>query len=260
MSNLIKSGFQSFATKQGDVFVFDANSRIIETVSDTAGRVIRPVEEGTQEPEDTGANEAMLNDAMDKARLLHDDARVRAARIISEAEQDAEKIKEQAYKDGYERGLAEGNTEAMKRADEYLENINNEKESELAEAKKQMESELADAEEQMLDLACGLISKLTGILVEEYKPVMLYMINEALNKSDTSKKYVIHVADELYSYIEDNKSRLFGAANPGISIEIFGDSKLEKGACRIDTDNGIIDLSMDVQVKKLITAIKLLSE
>jgi flagellar biosynthesis/type III secretory pathway protein FliH len=43
-------------------------------------------------------------------------------------------------------------------------------------------------------------------------------------------------------------------------MEMYGDAKLDGRQCIIETDNGIIDLSMDVQVKNLITAMKLLSE
>ncbi len=120
--------------------------------------------------------------------------------------------------------------------------------------------ELAQAEQDMVDVSCGLIEKLTGILVDSYKPVMLHMINNALNNTDSSKQFIIRVASEIYPYVADNRDRIIGASNPGVSIEIFGDSKLTSGQCMIESDNGIVDLSMDVQVKNLITAIKLLSE
>ena len=104
-----------------------------------------------------------------------------------------------------------------------------------------------------------MIQKLTCILVDDYKPVMIYMINQVLNEDEDSRKFVIRVSEENYTYIADNADRLSGAANPGITIEIFSDTKLQKGQCQIESDTGIVDLSMDVQVRNLITAIKLLS-
>ena len=252
LSNLYKSGFQNLSVKQGEVYVFDANKKKIDLSVENTGRIIRPLEEKSDEAEagdSSQVNEILLNEAIDKAKSLHEDARVRAAQIISDAENIAADIREQARHEGYEQGLQEGNTEAMKRADDYLADIH-----------AKQEKQLKETEREVVDLACKLIYKLTGMLVDDYKPVMLHMINESLAKSDTSKKFVIHVSDELYSYIEDNKSRLIGASNPGIEIEIYGDSKLDRRNCQIDTDNGIIDLSMDVQVRNLITAIKLLSD
>lgn len=263
LSNLYKSGFQNLSVKQGDVYVFDANKRSIDNSVAMNGRIIRPLEEKAEADASNGgdfANEILLNEAMDKAKNLHDDAKVQAAHIISEAENSAEEIREKARQEGYEHGLAEGSAASARLIDEQLAKIREEQEKELSISRQQLEERLRNTEREVVDLACKLISKLTGMLVDDYKPVMLHMINESLSKSDTSRKFVIHVADELYSYIEDNKGRLIGATNPGIEIEIYGDSKLEKNSCQIDTDNGIIDLSMDVQVRNLITAIKLLSD
>lgn len=259
LSNLYKSGFQNLSVKQGDTFLFDANKH--KKNETPAGRVIRPVEEQKEEEEQPeGANSVILSDAMDKAKVLRDDAMVRAAKIISDAEEEAKQIAEQARQEGYEQGLKEGNMEAMKRADQYLSGIRKEQDALLQKNQEELQKQMEKAEHDMVDVTCDLIAKLTGILVSEYKPVMLYMINQALSNAETSKRFVIHVAEETYAYIADNHDRLVGAANPGIEIEIYGDSKMEKGACQIDTDNGIIDLSMDVQVKNLTTAIKLLSD
>lgn len=263
LSNLYKNGFQNLSVKQGDVYVFDANKRNIDYSSAMSGRIIRPLDEKDNSEvsnSEDSANGILLNEAMDKAKNLQDDAKVQAAMIISEAENNAEEIRENARQEGYEQGLAEGREESVRLMDEQLAQLREEQKKELSISRQQLEEQFRDTEKEVVDLACKLISKLTGMLVDDYKPVMLHMINESLSKSDTSRRFVIHVADELYSYIEDNKGRLVGATNPGIEIEIYGDSKLEKNSCQIDTDNGIIDLSMDVQVRNLIMAIKLLSD
>ncbi len=262
MSNLLKTGFQGFQSFNTEPYVIDVNSRTIKTQKET-GRIIRPLEEKAEEEvvaDDGAANKAILDDAMDMAKTLRDDARVQAAQIISDAQSEAEEIRENARKEGYQQGLEEGNMEAMKRADTYLENIHKEQEIVIQEARQQMEQELYEAQAQMVDMACMFIEKLTGMLVDEYKPVMLHIINNTLSDSDTSNKFIIKVSEKNYPYILDNKDRLVGAGNPNISIEVYGDSKLDDRQCIIESDNGIVDLSMDVQVKNLITAIKLMSE
>ncbi len=207
----------------------------------------------------TQENKIILDDALDKAKILHEDAITRASKIIADAENDAVNIREEARKQGYEEGLQEGNMEAMKRADIYLANIQQEQEKNQKENQAILEQAIAETEGQLVDFACDLIKKLTGILVNDYRPVMIHMINNALNEVENAKKFVIRVSEENYIYVSDNQDRLVGAANPNISIEIFGDSKLDNSQCTIESENGIIDLSMDVQIKNLITAIKLLS-
>ena len=263
MSNLFKSGFTGIQTIKNEPYILDVNARMSEL--EMKGKIIRPVEEISEEAvsdeeEDKASNQALLDDAMIKSKDILDEARERAKKILDEAKAEAKVIRENAEQEGYNKGLEDGNMEAMKRADKYLENIQREQ-NELMEKNNQlMEQNIADTENKIIDVMCELIDKLTGILVNDYKPVILHMINNALNESETSRTFVIRVSEQHYPYVSDNKERLTGAANPNISIEIFGDPKLQPQQCIIESENGIIDLSMDVQVRKLVTAIKLLSE
>lgn len=268
MSNLFKSGFPGIKTVDDKPFVIDANKRQIN-IPEPTGKIIRPLDEVKQMNEESSAeanandgviNEEILNEAMDMAKELREDAVNRASKIIDEANAEAEQIKEAAYKEGYEKGLEDGSMEAMKRTDAYMENMQKEQELLFKKNQEIVEQNISDAQEKLVNLSCALIEKLTGILVDQYKPVMLHIINNALNESDNSREITIRVGEENYTYIQDNYDRLSGAANPNISIEIYSDSKLNKRQCIIESENGIIDLSMDIQVRNLITAIKMLSE
>lgn len=273
MSNIFKSGIPGVRTVSQEPFVIDANNRVIEPPKP---RVIRPKNDASDNSAEAGdtfeagitemaatinleEHKELLDDAMEKAKLLQDDARERAQKILEDANADAEAIRKAAQEEGFAKGLEDGNMEAMRRADEYLEKISRERDQALSQAREEMMENIADTETQIVDVACKLIQKLTGILVDDYKPVMIYMINQVLNEDEDSRKFVIRVSEENYTYIADNADRLSGAANPGITIEIFSDTKLQNGQCQIESDTGIVDLSMDVQVRNLITAIKLLS-
>ena len=275
MSNIFKSGLPGVKTVTDAPFVIDVNSRVIEppkpkVIHSATGNEASRDEVGATDEFESGitkksdvynpeAHKELLDDAMEKAKLLQDDARERAQKILADANAEAEQIRNKAQEEGYAKGLEEGSMEAMRRADAYLEKMNQERDQALEQAREEMKENVADTENQVVDVACALIEKLTGILVADYKPVMIYMINQVLNDEDASRKFIIRVSEDNYAYIADNEDRLSGAANPGISIEIFSDTKLKKGQCMIESDTGIIDLSMDVQVRNLITAIKLLS-
>lgn len=271
MSNIFKSGLPGVHNAVAEPFVIDMNSRVIKKAEpkpvhaqpDGSVKAQNTEFQGgiTQQAEIFNPEEhrELLDDAMEKAKLVQDDARERAQKIVEAAKAEAEQIRTKAQEEGYAKGLEDGSMEAMRRADEYLDKMNRERETILEQAREEMQENIADTEAEVVDVACKLIEKLTGILVQDYKPVMLYMINSVLNEDDASRKFVIRVSEKNYAYIADNEDRLAGAANPGISIEVFSDSKLHEGQCQIESDTGIIDLSMDVQVRNLITAIKLLS-
>ena len=269
MSNLFKSGFPGIKTVDSQPFVIDGNKKQIN-VPEVTGKIIRPFDETNAEnnsekdSDDNNMtsmdNQELLNEVMDMAKEFRDDAVNRANKIIEDANREAEVIKENAYNEAYNKGLEEGSMEAMKRADTYMENMQKEQELLFQKNQETLEDNIADAQEKMIGLCCALIEKMTGILVDEYRPVMLHMINNALNESDNGKNLVIRVGEENYTYLIDNFDRISGAANPSINIELFSDSKLNRRQCMIESENGIIDLSMDIQVRKLITAIKMLSE
>ncbi len=250
-------------------FVFDGNARKIE--QEKQPKIIRPLEEKIDVDDEVQedvlstdevhpATKAMLDDAMDTAKSIRDDAVMQAAKIIADAKEEAEQIRTLAKEEGYNQGYEEGSMEAMKKADEYLEGLRREQDAIAAQNDKLIEQSVEDAKVKLIDFSCKIIDKFTGILVNDYRPVMFHMVNNALSEAETSKRFVIKVSESNYTYISDNYDRLVGAGNPNISIEIFGDAKLDASQCIIETDNGIIDLSMDVQVRNLVTAIKLLSE
>ncbi len=260
MSNLFKSGFPGIKSVDSAPFVIDGNKKQINIPEKTA-KIIRPIEETKEESEsiDKAVNEELLNEAMDMAKELREDAVEKANKILEDARLEAEEIKENAYKTAYEKGLQDGSMEAMKRTDAYMENLQREQEILIKKNQETVEASLADAQDKLINLSCAFIEKLTGILVDEYRPVMLHMINNTLNDGDIGKRLTIKVGEDNYSYLIDNFDRLSSAANPSISLELYSDSKLNRRQCIIESENGIIDLSMDIQVRKLITAIKMLS-
>jgi flagellar assembly protein FliH len=258
-------------TTDNKPFVLDSNQRAEEKEKQhiRAARTPKPAvpggdgfSAGINAPEADGPamNEAVLNDAMFKAKELREDASNKAMKIIADANAEAEAIREQARQLGYDEGYRDGKMEAAKRTDEYIDKMTRERDEIIAGERQKLEDDFADDERNLVDIAAGLVEKLTGILVDDYKPVMMHMINSAISGEDSSKKFVIRISETNYGYISDNRDRISGAANPNIEIEIYGDAKLDGRQCIIETDNGIIDLSMDVQVKNLVTAMKLLSE
>jgi len=262
LSNLFKGGFQNLTSSDNAPYIIDMNNREIKETNAT--KIIRPIEEqildDLENEDEDNENKLVLQDAMDKAQLLIDEAKQKADKLISEAEIEAGAIKEQARVEGYNLGLAQGKEDSKQEIIDYKVSLEEEKNAFIENTKIENHQELLRAEDQMVDVCCSLIEKLTGILVQTYKPVMLHMINNVMTEAESSTKYIIRVSNDIYPYVADNRDRIVGASNPGISIEVYGDTKLDTDKCMIESDNGIVDLSMDVQVKNLITAIKLLSD
>ena len=122
---------------------------------------------------------------------------------------------------------------------------------------KQMEL-VKDAENNIARWLIDMVSHITGVSIEGMHGVLMYMINCAMKELDNSRNFVIKVSPDDYEEVLLNKDNIYGALNPGIKLEIFEDSKLSKMQCLIETDNGIVDLSLDVQLGNLKKALKMM--
>ena len=233
MSNLFKYG--NAVIKNDDKLVIDSNKLIEKILSDKnatanyASRAAKPDPDGFVCGLDAATVEQLVDDEpysteeeSARAMQLLDDAREKASGIVKEADEQAEAIRKDAYDNGYAKGMEEAQN---------------------------------DAKTELLDV----VSKVTGVLAEDNKDVILHLINNVMRNNELSKEFTIRVSENDYNYVISNKELIYGAASPDYNIEICKDSKLSKNQCVIETDAGVFDCSLDIQLENLIHEIKILS-
>ena len=292
LSNLIKSRFVAFS--QDNKLVIDANqNKIIKALNSgveeftpqgesleeaVAEAMIRDAEldgvdfdgdiltvdtEQLPNPDDENGDLSkvtakVLNSAKQEAEDIVNRAHDEAEQTRAEAYENAIQIKENANQEGYEAGYREGMEKAQAEISLQKEELDQLKQSLLDENEEFRNNLVKETEHKMVDILCGLVQSVTGVVVEDQRDVLLFMINKAMQNQDDSKHYIIKLSKEDYSQINDKKMDIYGAFNPNIDIELFEDAKLEKSQCIIEMDHGILDLSLDVQMDNLITALKLM--
>lgn len=190
----------------------------------------------------------------EKSSKLITEAKKEAAHILEQAKQEAEKEKKDmiaaAQKKGYEDGMQQSVLQTQKLKMDY-----EEKEKQL---QKQYEAMAEELEPKMTEILSSLIEKITGILVEDKEEVILHLAHKALNNLDKSKEYTIKVSKDNYDLVSARRSSLLGAIGRDVPLYITEDSNLKRNQCLIETDSHIINCSLDVQLSKLITDLKLL--
>lgn len=294
MSNLIKSGFVAFSQDKKLLINADEN-RIIRAMNSgaednrieeqpsveeaLAEALIMDAElEGTDFDEDISllvdgdradlANEAqedmqqivdeMLRSAQEEADAIVSKAHDEAEQLRAQAYDEAEEIKAQAQEEGYQAGYNNATDSLSKEYAEKQAALDckmRECEEQLQEKEAQL---VEETERKMVDLLCQLIPSITGVVVEGQKDVLLYMINTAMHDLDNSKHFVIRVSSSDYEDLVERKEEIYGALNPAIEMEIYEDAKLSPMQCVIETDNGLVDVSLDVQLDNLMKALKLM--
>ncbi len=281
LSNVIKSGFIAFANDEK--LVIDANeNKIIKAINadmeEQRNDAQYSQESLTDEEvlaqaliEDAGFDELVseqdmvLDDEVDYVALAKEEAQDIVSKAHDEAQQlradafdEIEKLKAQAEEEGYQAGY--------NRAWETLSAEFEKKESELQQKEQHLQIHYQQKEEmlihevegKMVDILCQLIPSVTGVVVDNDKDVLLYMINQAMQGLDNSKHFVIRVSGHDYATLMERKDEVYGARNPSVNIEIFEDAKLDALQCMIETDHGVVDVSLDVQLENLNKALRLM--
>jgi flagellar assembly protein FliH len=197
----------------------------------------------------------VIESANFQAEQILDQANQQAADILDAARNEAEKIRMEAHEEGMMQGIKEGNEEAA-----------HENETLKAELQKQYEASMAelDREEEELEpkmalLIADLVEKITGVVCDDKKDLIIYLIDNALKKLDRTKNINIHVSREDLLAVNEQSGRLKAMIPEDTSLTITEDGSLQRNQCIMETDSRVIDLSLDVQLENLRQHIKLIS-
>ncbi|NLY49084.1 MAG: hypothetical protein GX059_08720 [Clostridiales bacterium] len=196
-----------------------------------------------------------------KAAEIVEKAKKEAAAIIESAKQEARRLEQEARESGKKAGYEEGMKSAQAEIRQIKENLAKQQEMQQAEYKRLLES----IEGETAELVISLLTKLTGIMAEDKKDVILYLVEKALGSENGNGfangngggSCMIRVSNEDYDILAEKKDYIEGIVKR--EIQIVADGQLGKNQCLIETENRLIDCSLDVQLNNLVTDLKLLS-
>ncbi len=199
--------------------------------------------------------EYMLNNADMQAKSIVDKARYDAAMIIADAKKQAEELKMQAVSEAESIGYEEGKNKAITEVEQMKRQLMA-KEQEMNDNYNQL---LENIEPQLVDTILEVFSNITNVIAMDKKDIILSLVNSVMSGDDVSNNYIIRVSSEDVKFLRDNKEKIEKMSRKDIHIEIVEDMSLRKNQCLIDTDMGIFDASLDIQLENLINDIKILS-
>lgn len=267
MSNVIKSYTVRY---EDDKKTIDANSWEIKKVfykgSDGTSRndahnddefigglqavVVDPMITNIQDSEDAADN----NKAEDIAVGIIDNARQQANRILEAAYSEAEKNKSDAYAEaknkGYEEGLKQGKLDIQKQI--------NELKNKARQQDEEFEAYLADLEPKMVEIMSSLIEKITGVIVEDKQEVILYLVEKAFRNTDKADSFIIRVSKDDYEFLSSKREYIISSIGREVHLDIIEDMEFHKNQCQIETELRVIDCSLDVQLRNLISDLRLM--
>ncbi|MCM1307768.1 MAG: FliH/SctL family protein [Butyrivibrio sp.] len=268
MSNLLK--YNSVVVRNDDRLVIDSN-RMLDALIEQHSKAYAQT---SSEPDEDGflcgigaeTVERLVTDTDEESEELKaqasgiiEDAKTQAESILEEARGQAEELKTRAKSEGYAQGI----DEAQKDSDRILSDKLSQMEQEFAARELQLRRECEDykahLEPKMAETMLKLFTNITGAIAQDKQDLVLNLVNSVMHNAELSREFTIRVSEDDYKFLISNKDLIYGATLPEYHIEICKDPQLERGQCVIETDAGVFDCSLDIQLQNLVQEIRILS-
>lgn len=230
----------------------DEDGTPLVVIDDEGNPVINQVEEAEEEAEEAIVDMEAIQAQADE---LLADARDTADAIIAEAQTQAEALKSHYEEEGKKQGYQEGLSQAM---NEY-----NDKKDELEVERRRMYEEFAEKERgmegELVEVIAEVMERFFLIQFGNKKDLLLHLIDNALVNIENSREFLIKVNDENFDFLNQYKSQLQEKVGVDLQLDIIRDPVLEVHQCLIETDGGVFDCSLDVELDNLVKDLKSLS-
>ncbi len=186
-----------------------------------------------------------LQQAQEQADAIIQNAQEQANSIIAQAQ-------EEGHRQGYEAGYQEGAmaAEALK--------------AEIEQQRGDLEAEyqqLVDGlEPEMVDVLTQIYEHVFGIELREDKEIILHLLKSTLSRIEPGNDLIVHVSSDDYDDVIEEKASLEACVtSPNTTMEIIEDPLLKENECMIESDSGVYDCSLGVELSEISRKLKLLS-
>lgn len=269
MSNLLKGGY--IVHKQ-DSRVIDYNDLVaskLEKLSEETTfvpvREFEPVAPGEGENgfvEGLNADELeiiMEEEPEEEPQLsadeLYEEAQKEVERLLEEAKTEAEMIRNEAYEMARKKGYEAGYNEGMNEVETMKQEVQQKEEALMQD----YNAKLEELEPLVVEKVADLMEYVFRVQFSTSRAMIMHILSGALGKINNSKEFIVHVSHEDVAVVKANHDRLLAMVPNAVSVEVAEDPTLVKNQCMVETDGGVYDCSLDVQMEKLIKSIKTLS-
>jgi len=232
-------------------FISGLNAEVVESLQNRNIDALTASSENSQHhilKADLEASAAQAESIIEKANIESDS-------ILYEAHNNADIIKKEAYLEGKEKGLEDAKTEIGQQISKYQ----TEHEQFKIEMQQQYDAMKSKMEPELVGVITDVFKKVINIISDNNEEIILDLVNSVMHNTEVSREFVIKVSTDDYKFLINNQGKIYCAMSKEVQIEIVEDLSMAKNQCVIESDIGVYDCSLDIQLKNLIKDIKLLS-
>ncbi len=183
-------------------------------------------------------------------------AQEQADMIVQQAMQQADGIRADAMDQGRQEGYNAGFQEGLAAAEAQQVDIEQQRE----ELEKEYQKLVDELEPEMVDVLTQIYEHVFNIELREDKGIILHLLKTTLSRIEPGKDLIVHVSSDDYDDIIDEKATLDACiTSPNTTMEIIEDPLLNENECMIESDSGVFDCSLGVELSEITRKLKLLS-
>lgn len=194
----------------------------------------------------------------EKAELLLEEARQEAAYLRKKAQEEAEALRRQGWEEGYRAGWEEGYRKGIEEAQTEAEAIRREGEKireeaklVLKEAREVYKETIEIAEERILELAMEIAEEIVGRQLELSRDIILDIARRAIQRVAEGQFYTIYASPDEVAFLRQYREELLKEVPPNARLQIIADPAVKPGGCRVETENGFVDATVDTQLAEV---------
>ncbi len=186
-----------------------------------------------------------LQQAQEQADMIINNAHQQAQEIMASAQQ-------QGHQDGYDAGYQEGVAAAQALQADF--------EQQKEDLEKQYQQIVDELEPEMVDVLTQIYEHVFNIELREDKGIILHLLKSALSRIEPGNDLIVHISSDDYDDVMEQKDELDACiTSPNTTMEIIEDPLLKENECMIESDSGVFDCSLGVELSEITRKLKLLS-
>lgn len=203
------------------------------------------VEKVQANPEEQAAG--MLEQARHDAETLVQQAQHQAEEIVEAARAESDKIRQEAQQQGYMDGL--------KAAENEGEKIRQQAQQVLHQAEETRRQTFNEMEQEIINLAVTIAEKYLATQLRLDGNIVVEAAKEALHLVRDREQVTLYVNPEEAAVYLGSKQELEQVLSDRATLSIIMDEQVKPGGCLVQTEQGIVDATVDARWQEVIKAV-----
>lgn len=181
-----------------------------------------------------------------KKQLL--EAEQKATAILENAEKQAERIKNEALKKGYQEGFKKGEEAGKIKVQEESNSLKKFFQDAIEEVSSLKSSILKEMEQEIVKLSLMLAEKLVLNSFQIHPEAIASIIKDLIKKVEDEEEIKILVNPSVLPILEEYQHQFLDIIKSESKLKIEGDAQISEGGCLIVTDKNILDARIETRI------------